>query len=109
MVHAPFRVSGSTPALGQWVEQFLRGGAPARNRDASRYATLRMPSLVLWGEDDTVTPLAGGQALARLLPDAEFVTLPRTGHIPAIESPELFREALLRFLNDHPASRADLR
>jgi pimeloyl-ACP methyl ester carboxylesterase len=36
MVHAPFRISGSTPTLGQWVEQFLMGGAPARNRDASR-------------------------------------------------------------------------
>lgn len=105
MVHAQFRLSGTTRAFGMWLEQFVMGGESPMNQDAARYATLAMPVLLLWGEEDTVTPLARAEALKPLLPNAELVTLPKTGHIPTIENPQGFREALLRFLDAHPPAR----
>lgn len=80
-----------------WLEQFVLGGEASLSQDASRYATLAMPVLLLWGAEDTITPLARAEALKRLLPSAELVALPGTGHIPTIENPEAFRGALLRF------------
>lgn len=55
--------------------------------------------LVIWGETDTLTPLPQGRAIAALLPNATLQVLPDTGHIPAIENPTGFDEALLEFLN----------
>jgi pimeloyl-ACP methyl ester carboxylesterase len=107
MVHAQFRLNGTTRAFGMWLEQFVMGGETPMNLDAARYATLGMPVLLLWGEEDTITPLARAEALKPLLPNAELVTLPGTGHIPTIENPVAFREALLRFLDAHPPARAN--
>ncbi len=56
---------------------------------------------VLWGEDDTVSPLAQGEDLARLIPGARLVVLPQTGHIPAVEGVTRFNHALPAFLNEH--------
>ncbi len=57
-----------------------------------------MPTLVLWGDRDAITPLGQGRDLASLIPAAKFVELNGVGHIPAIEAPEKFNEALLTFL-----------
>lgn len=58
------------------------------------------PTLVVWGAKDGITPPKYGRALARNLPDAAFVSIPRAGHFPHIEQPERFGEALDRFLSD---------
>lgn len=58
------------------------------------------PTLVVWGAKDGMTDLRYGRALARNLPDATFVTIPRAGHFPHIEQPERFAEALGGFLSD---------
>ena len=56
------------------------------------------PAFVIWGETDTLTPLPQGRAIAALLPMATLHVLPATGHIPAIENPAAFDEALVGFL-----------
>lgn len=103
MVKDQFQVDGTTAALGGWLRQFLLDTTRSLNDDPAQYATLTMPTLVLWGVEDSITPLARGEALHRLLPNAELVTLPGTGHIPAIENPDAFHRALLGFLESHRA------
>ncbi len=80
-----------------------RGAAQARalsaRREAeSRLGTLTMPTLVLWGEQDALVPVAVGQALASALPHAQFEVLPECGHLPTLEKPTesaaLFAELL---------------
>jgi pimeloyl-ACP methyl ester carboxylesterase len=73
--------------------------------DRSRYAKLAIPTLVLWGAKDSVTPLAQGQDLARLIPGARLDVLPLVGHIPAIEDEHDFNGALLEFLRDTTRTR----
>jgi pimeloyl-ACP methyl ester carboxylesterase len=101
MVKDQFRVEGTTAALGDWLRQFVLDSTRSLNDDPAQYASLTMPTLVLWGEKDAITPLARGEALLRLLPNGEMVTLPGTGHIPAIEDPDAFHRALLGFLEAH--------
>ncbi len=61
------------------------------------YSTLKMPSLVLWGQEDAIASPAFGQRLAADL-GAELVMFPRCGHFPMIEAAEASNAALERFL-----------
>jgi pimeloyl-ACP methyl ester carboxylesterase len=56
---------------------------------------LRMKPAVrlIWGEADTITPIAQGLALSRLL-RAPISRLPGVGHVPHIEDPTHFLPAL---------------
>ena len=60
--------------------------------------TLRIPTLVLCGEFDAISPAAEMKAFAELIPQAEFVMIPNAGHMAPMEQPELVNAALRRFL-----------
>lgn len=55
-------------------------------------------SLIIWGELDTVTAPASGQALLQKMAGAEWVTIPGVGHQPMEESPDAFNAAVISFL-----------
>lgn len=59
---------------------------------------ITVPTLVVWGRKDPVIPLAAGRIAARLLPNAELVTLD-TGHVVFAEDPQGFLNVVLPFLN----------
>ena len=71
---------------------------PTFSRDAAALVHLAIPTLLLGGEDDRCTPPEALQALAQVLPDAEYLNLPHVGHWPQLEDPEAFDGALLAFL-----------
>lgn len=56
------------------------------------------PTCLIWGLNDTITPVAVAYAFYRLLPDAELHFIDACGHAPMMENPERFQEILLRFL-----------
>ncbi|MBO6718746.1 MAG: alpha/beta hydrolase [Rhizobiaceae bacterium] len=99
LYHAPLDVEGTAAATGDWIRTGLFGdlsAAPSAQRD--NLAALDIPTLVVWGREDTVTPLEQGEDIAGLLPDARLVILDAVNHIPHIERPDLVVEALLEFL-----------
>jgi 3-oxoadipate enol-lactonase len=55
-----------------------------------RAAAVRVPTLVLCGAEDRVTPPALSTALARLIPGAQSETIERAGHISNLERPDEF-------------------
>jgi 2-hydroxy-6-oxonona-2,4-dienedioate hydrolase len=59
---------------------------------------VRCRVLLLWGQNDRVTPAADWEPWARRLPNFEFRTIPECGHSPMIERPDVFNELLLDFL-----------
>ncbi len=98
MLQRPFVLDGWTHGLGEWLTPFATTRTSSMATDRARYATLTMPTLVLWGARDAITPLAQGEDLARLIPGARLKVLPSAGHIPAIEDEDGFSAALLDFL-----------
>lgn len=68
---------------------------------SSRYRTLDMPVLCLWGDHDRVIPLWVGQRLAEEIPGARLVVLPRCGHVPPEERPVESLDVVENFLRDH--------
>jgi pimeloyl-ACP methyl ester carboxylesterase len=65
----------------------------------SRLDRVKRPTLVVWGAQDRLFPLPYGEAFARGIPGAKLVTIDRCGHLPPVEQPERFAEAVLDFLN----------
>ena len=61
-------------------------------------AGLRVPTLVLAGERDTIFPAAAQRELLARLPGARSVTYPSTGHAPHWERPEIVVADLVAFL-----------
>lgn len=51
-----------------------------------RYKSITAPTLLLWGREDLVTPVAIGEKLVRQLPNARLNVYPRCGHFPMLEA-----------------------
>jgi pimeloyl-ACP methyl ester carboxylesterase len=68
-------------------------------RTVMPYGSLRMPTLVVWGEEDSMTPPARGRRLAEAIPGARFVGLPGVGHTCQVEAPAEFVAAVAPFLD----------
>src|SRR5439155_26003112 len=76
---------GVGPALGDsWLAR------------ASRYGG---PLLLVWGRQDTVMPAHHVADVHRILPQAQVRLIDRCGHVPMIECPEEFLDAVIPFLD----------
>ncbi|HTR55387.1 MAG TPA: TIGR04551 family protein [Kofleriaceae bacterium] len=58
------------------------------------------PVLLLWGENDQVTPVSYGQRLVNELSNAQLKTYPRCGHIPMVEAHVQSTRDLVEFLDE---------
>jgi len=60
--------------------------------------SLRMPTLVLVGDQDAATPPASAQALAAAIPGAQLHVIAGAAHIPTVEQPDAVTQAMRAFL-----------
>jgi 3-oxoadipate enol-lactonase len=59
-----------------------------------------VPTLVVVGADDRLTPPAMAKSIADAIPGARLAVIPAAGHLSNIEQPAVFNEIVLRFLAD---------
>jgi pimeloyl-ACP methyl ester carboxylesterase len=73
--------------------------AAMRDRpDSSRFLPeIAIPTLVVVGERDALTPPADSEAIAAAIPNAKLVTVPGAGHLTPMERPKAVAEALGEF------------
>jgi pimeloyl-ACP methyl ester carboxylesterase len=57
-----------------------------------------LPTLVVTGEQDILTPPDSAQRMAAAIPGARFATVPGAGHLPPVEQPEATARVLVDFL-----------
>ena len=88
----PFVLQGFTSGLGDWAYQFAQEHGAAMSERPDGFRKLQMPLTLVWGAEDTITPLPQAQAIAKLVPGSKLVVLPGVGHIPQIEDVRLFNE-----------------
>ncbi|HET7131878.1 MAG TPA: alpha/beta fold hydrolase [Gammaproteobacteria bacterium] len=90
-----------TMAQDTGADAFVRQQTAIMNRPDSRQGlgAIRCPTLVVVGEDDTLTPPDRATEIAAGVPDARIVTVPRCGHLSTIEQPEVVTRALVEFLS----------
>jgi pimeloyl-ACP methyl ester carboxylesterase len=73
-------------------------GMAARTGSGDLLASVAVPTLVVTGEEDTVTGPEVGRELAAGIPGASFLLVKEAGHLVNLEQPEVVNEALLDFL-----------
>lgn len=65
-------------------------------------AGIAVPTLVIAGEDDGVTPPEEARRMAEAIPGATIATIPGAGHLSNMEQPEAFNEAVRAFMAQFP-------
>lgn len=90
----PFNTVGNSARLAQWVRDTVRDPLVYRSTRKEEYAKLPMPVRIIWGNQDTLTPLALGEELKNLVPHSTLDLLAGVGHMPMLEDPEQFDRAL---------------
>jgi pimeloyl-ACP methyl ester carboxylesterase len=68
---------------------------------SSRLHRIDVPTLVLWGEEDAVTPPAYGEKFAAAIPNATFRTVSDAGHYGYLEATDAFASEIDRFLTSN--------
>jgi poly(3-hydroxyalkanoate) depolymerase len=112
-----------------WLAPVVYGGASLRSGDSDRAAVslvgkpasqlgylhqiyaingwtslpwlhrIRLPTLVLSGDDDPLVPLDNARILAEGIPNAKLLIVPRGGHLWMLEAPEASTAAIAQFLS----------
>lgn len=57
------------------------------------------PTLLVWGKNDTATPLSDGQLMEKLMPEAALVVLENSGHYAFLDEMFAFNKILASFMN----------
>lgn len=60
---------------------------------------IKAPTLLIWGENDTATPLRDAKIMEKLIPNAGLVSFPGCGHYSFLDNPFQFAAVLRSFLN----------
>ena len=81
---------------------FVRQSRALRDRPDQQQALrrVRVPSLILTGEDDRLCPMERHERMAALIPQARLTVIPRAGHLPTLENPAPTTAALLDWLKE---------
>lgn len=61
---------------------------------------IKAPALLIWGENDTATPVSDGQVMEKLIPNAGLVVLKNAGHFSYLDKPRDFILIVDHFLTD---------
>lgn len=69
---------------------------------------IKVPTLLLWGEDDQVTTMEVAEMFHDLIPNSQLVSIKKCGHAPMIEHPEWFSEEVKKFLKKHSRHAASM-
>jgi len=87
LIRSPEKVAGFVPVAPAGSDRYLR-----------LLKKVKVPTLVVWGENDEIIPMEKSDALVAVLEDAKRVILKGAGHPCYVDSPEEFHRELLSFL-----------
>jgi 2-hydroxy-6-oxonona-2,4-dienedioate hydrolase len=91
---------------GYTIERFIDSILRGQDVVDGKLGAIHVPTLIVWGGEDALTPLAEGKMLATEIAGSEMVVLDHCGHIPQFECAAPFNAALLKFLNAGAQSTA---
>jgi pimeloyl-ACP methyl ester carboxylesterase len=99
----------STPLIDRYYDLLLREGnrqatldifRQRRNPDPEKIRSIKIPTLILWGEKDQLIDVSNAALFHRDIFNSTLVVLPNSGHVPMEESPDEVEEAIRSFLKD---------
>jgi pimeloyl-ACP methyl ester carboxylesterase len=92
------RVKALVERAPAYAVSWAQRAMAARPDSLETLKAVDVPALVIRGDEDELSSQADTRAMAEALPKATLVTIPQSGHLTAVETPEEFNAALLEFL-----------
>lgn len=94
----PFVLKNTSSNVAKWLAGALFADE-SRSLAANRgnYAKFDRPVVLIWGRQDSVTPLTQGENIRSLLPRATLVVLDHVNHIPHVEKPDDVADIIAEF------------
>ncbi len=89
---------------GYTVRSILGNPVLGTERLDDRLGSIKVPTLVTWGKQDKLLPIASGERYAAGIAGAKLVTFDKCGHVPPIEKTEEFLAAATEFLGGGAAA-----
>jgi pimeloyl-ACP methyl ester carboxylesterase len=83
---------------GATIRSTLMGFSAQDQFEDKKLPSVRVPTLVIWGRDDELIPLARGEAFHQGIAGSKMVVIDQCGHLPQVEKPADFNRALMDFL-----------
>jgi pimeloyl-ACP methyl ester carboxylesterase len=72
-----------------------------RNNLGEELGQIKVPTLLIWGKNDNVTPPFVAEEFHKLIPNSELAFIDKCGHAPMMEVPHEFNAVLEKFLLAH--------
>jgi pimeloyl-ACP methyl ester carboxylesterase len=72
-----------------------------RNNLGEELGQIKVPTLLIWGKNDNVTPPFVGEEFHKLIPNSQLAFIDKCGHAPMMEVPNEFNNILEQFLKAH--------
>lgn len=72
-----------------------------RNNLGEELGQIKVPTLLIWGKNDNVTPPFVAEEFHKLIPNSELAFIDKCGHAPMMEVPKEFNDILEKFLTAH--------
>jgi pimeloyl-ACP methyl ester carboxylesterase len=72
-----------------------------RNNLGEELNQIKQPTLLIWGQNDTITPPFVAEEFHKLIPNSELHFIDKCGHAPMMEVPQAFNNILEEFLAKH--------
>lgn len=82
----------SVPALTDALDAMIE-----RGDSTPTLGTIRVPTLVVCGEEDVLTPVAESRAMHAAITGSSLALIPAAGHVSNLEAPEVFNSLLYGF------------
>jgi len=91
---------------GNRAATLARFGQPGNSFSASEVQQVKLPTLIIWGEEDALIPFASAAWFAANLPGSTSVSFPGVGHLPMEEEPEKSAAAVREWLEENALGAA---
>ncbi len=99
----------SNPEIVETIKKVIQSNSPigirgtllalaARTDTSAALSNIKVPTLILVGEHDKLTPPSASEAMKGKIPNAEMYIIPNAAHMSNLENPTEFNEKLIAFL-----------
>ena len=90
-----------TAGDGYTIQRFIDSITRGEDVLDNRLANIKQPTLIIWGREDGLTPLAMGERFKKEISGSELFIIEKCGHVPQLEKAAEFNSSLMKFLGSN--------
>jgi 2-hydroxy-6-oxonona-2,4-dienedioate hydrolase len=90
---------------GYTIQRFIDSIVNGEDVLDKKLSAIKQPTLIIWGREDLLTPLAMGERFKKEITGSELLVIEKCGHVPQLEKSAEFNAALMKFIGGDMASK----